>query len=128
MSLGGEVMWNPAASSRNFAWSIGPVFGKAAKKGTWEISYKWKSIGGDSWYEELVSDDFGAYYQVASSLGPAGFRPGTNVRGHVVKAAYALTDSFTLGLTYFNTGLIEPQPADSLSRMQRVFVDALWKF
>ena len=128
IGVSGEFMWNPAASSRNVAWSAGPTFGKAGKKGTWEISYRWKSLENDAWYEELVSDDFGAFYQSASGFGPSGFRAGTNVRGHVVKAAYAFTDSMTLGLSYFNTELIDASPAGSISGMQRIFVDALWKF
>jgi hypothetical protein len=128
ITLFSQFLWNPAARSANVAWAAGPTFGRAAKKGSWEISYRWKSLEGEAWYEELVSDDFGAFYQEASSRGPAGPRAGTNVRGHVMRVAYAVTDSFVLSVTYLGTELIEASPAGSKSGMHRVFVDALLKF
>lgn len=128
LTLLGQFMWNPAANSDNIAWTAGPTIGRAARKRTWEISYRWKSLEGDVWYEELVSDDFGAFYQEASDRGPDGFRGGTNVRGHVVRVAYAVTDAFVLSVAYLGTELIEESPAGSESRMHRVFVDALLKF
>jgi hypothetical protein len=87
-------------------------------------------LGGDSWYEEMTDSDFGAFYQGTwpnGGLGP-GYGAGTNVRGHHVKAVYALFDAMTLGITYGRTHLIDEFPAGSNSDMSRLIVDAIWKF
>jgi hypothetical protein len=126
----GEYANNLAISSRETSYYGGVTFGKAAKKGTWELTYRYKSLGGDSWYEEMTDSDFGAFYQGTwpnGGLGP-GYGAGTNVRGHHVKAVYALFDAMTLGITYGRTHLIDEFPAGSNSDMSRLIVDAIWKF
>ena len=69
IKVSGEYMVNPGAGHylntaanpvENTAWWAGVQFGKAAKKGTWEIGYRYESLGGDAWYEELTDSDFGA--------------------------------------------------------------------
>jgi hypothetical protein len=129
IKLGGEYMHNFGADTRNQAYSISLCFGKAGKKGQWDLTYRWKYLEGDAWYEELVDDDFGAFYETAPDAGgSAGFCGGTNVRGHIVKANYSITDSFTIGATVFFTDLIHPSPAGSDSAFTRLQVDAIWKF
>ena len=125
-------MINPAAPSAadNNAYSVGVQFGKSGKKKTWDISYTYKWLGANSWWEELVDSDFGAYYagtQANSGLG-AGYGAGTNVKGHIVRFAYSPADSVTLSVKWFRTDLIVPVPATSRSMMDRVQVDAQWKF
>ncbi len=126
----GEYMNNLAASDRETAWALGVTFGKSGKKGLWEISYRYKDLGGDAWYEEFTDSDFGAYYggTFPNSGSGAGYGSGTNVRGHIVKASYTPFDALTLGITYFRTHLIDEVPAASKSDMTRLQVDALWKF
>jgi hypothetical protein len=134
--LAGEVMHNPGADEDNNAYWAGIFFGKSGKKGTWEVSYRYKRLEADAWFEEFTDSDFGAYYQTGST--PAGFgqgagyRAGTGVKGHVVKAVYSVSDSFTFGITYFLTDLINPKLVASgdhfESGQHRVQIDAIWKF
>jgi len=126
----GEFMHNPAAGASSDGWQTGIVFGKSGKKGAWDIGYRYKSLGADAWFEELVDSDFGAYYSagpVGSGRGP-GYGAGTNVRGHIVRGTYSPFDSLTLGITYFLTEAIDEVPADSDSSMSRLQVDAIWMF
>ena len=63
----------------------------------------------------------------------AGYRSGTGNQGHIVKVVYSLSDSVTIGATWFYVHLIdEPNRAaigkDPESGQHRVQVDAVWKF
>jgi hypothetical protein len=137
IKVGGEFMHNPAAPRFNEAYNVGVTLGKSGKRGTWEASYKYKELQGDAWYEEVVDSDFGSFYR--APLAPAtnfrtvggtsasGYFAGTNVRGHVIKASYSPNDSLTLGITYFLTDTVDaPNRFDG--GMQRLQVDAIWKF
>jgi hypothetical protein len=128
--LAGEYMNNLAASDQNSAYSFGLTLGKSGKRGLWDLSYRYKYLEGDSWYEELTDSDFGAYYQAASvrTGGGTGYISGTNVKGHVLKATYSPFDSLTLGITAFFTDLIEKSPAASSAATTRIQMDAQWKF
>jgi hypothetical protein len=137
IKLLGEYLNNPAASSMNEAFMGGVVFGKASKKGQWELSYQYRSLGANSWYEELPDDDFNGFYQAqqanagfTSGTNPlgAGYGGGTNVRGHVAKASYALFDSLVFAVTYYNGNLISENPAGSKSGVTHLLVDLIWKF
>jgi hypothetical protein len=130
ITVGGEFMHNPRASVQNDAYAAGVTFGKAGKKGLWEFSYRWKELQGDAWYEELVDSDSGAFYAAAapnSALG-AGYNSGTNIRGHMLKASYSPSDSVTLSVALFNMWAINPAPFDTGSTINRLQVDAVWKF
>ncbi len=136
IKVGGDFIINPAApataptSADNFGYSAGILIGKAGKKHTWELAYTWKYLGGNAWWEELVDSDFGAFYQTAqanSGLG-AGYGSGTGVQGHVVKLAYSPYDCIILSAKWFRTELVNASPAGSDSKMNRVQVDAMWKF
>lgn len=136
----GEYIWNPAASdSDNEGWQAGVTFGKAGKRKTWELTYRYKYLGGDAWWEELVDSDSGAFYQDAGPVAPAtsattlrapgrGYGAGTNIRGHVVKAGYSPLDQVTLNLTWFALELIRPYRPDSDSFMNRLQADVSVKF
>ena len=138
--VGGEYMNNPGADEKNDAYWLGVFFGKSGKKGTWELSYRYKRQEADSWYEEFVDSDTGAYRQVAlgGSGQGAGYRSGTGVKGHVIKAAYSPSDSFTIGVTYYLYELIDTPRVTSTvggrtvtteeSAAHRVLLDATWKF
>jgi hypothetical protein len=132
IKLSGEYTYNPAApnGADNFAYNVGIQFGKAGKKQTWEASYTWKYLGGNSWYEEVVDSDFGAYYQDAQpNSGLAlGYGAGTNAKGHIVKVAYSPYDFVTLSVKWYYTSLIEPVPASSNNTINRLQVDASFKF
>src|SRR5262249_4472442 len=70
---------------------------------------------GYAWWEELVDDDFGAFYGELNSAPNSGFGPGygagTNVKGHIVRVAYSPTDALTLNVKWYLTELINTFPA-----------------
>lgn len=132
----GEWLHNGSADGQNDGYHVGITFGKSGKKGAWDITYRWKELGGDAWWEELADSDFGAYYQnaLAAPLPKTartyngGYFAGTNVRGHILKASYSVFDSLTLGVTWFSTSLIEEYRPGTASGMNRLQVDAIHKF
>lgn len=128
--VGGDFMYNTAAPERNRAFSAGITLGKAGKKGTWDVGYRYKYLGADAWYEEVVDSDFGAFYQVAqaNSGTGTGYGAGTNIKGHVFKVSYAPFNSIVLSATWLKTKLIDEPVGGSDSDMNRVQIDALWKF
>lgn len=129
IKLAGEAMHNPAAPHQNSGYSGGITFGKAGKKGTWELSYQYRYLESDAWFEEFTDDDFGAVYGTLSARGPAGFAGGTNTRGHILRASYSPYDSLTLGFTMYLTELIQRNPGDlSPDGVTRLRFDAVWKF
>lgn len=128
MRVMGEYIHNPGASVGQQGYGVSVMFGKSGKKGLWDLSYKWKELQADVWYEELTDSDFGAFYEVAPVGGSAGYGAGTNLRGHVIRATYSPYDSLTLALTYYLADLINESPAGSDSGMSRLQVDATWKF
>lgn len=141
VKLMGEYINNPAASAnpagplapglkRNEAYSIGMTLGKSGKKGTWDLTYKWKNLESNYWFEEMVDSDHGAWYQTSpfTGGGGTGYGAGTNLRGHYMRAAYSPTDSLTLSCTYYLFSLID-KPAGALSSQTgRIQIDAAWKF
>lgn len=128
IKFGGDFIHNPNAGPDNQGWSAGVQFGKAGKKGLWEFSYRYKYLEADAWYEELVDSDFGAFYQTAPTGGSAGYGAGTNVKGHVLKAAYSPYNPLTLTVTAFFSELINPNPAGTESQTTRIQADATLKF
>jgi hypothetical protein len=128
VTLFGEYLDNTSVSDEDAGYAVGLVFGKSGKRGTWDVSYQYRHLEADAWYEELTESDFGANYVVAPVGGSAGYRSGTNVRGHILKAQYSPYDSLTLSVTYWLTGLINESPAGSDSDAGRLQVDASLKF
>lgn len=128
IKLGGDFIHNPNAGTENNAWSAGITFGKAGKKGLWEVSYRYKYLEADAWYEELTDSDFGAFYQAAPVGGGTGYGSGTNVKGHVIKASYSPYNALTLSGTVFFTDLINESPIPSEGQATRIQLDAVLKF
>ncbi len=130
IKVGGDFVYNPAISSKNKGFSGGVTFGKSGKKGLWDLSYRYKYLGADSWYEELVDSDFGAFYQTGLPNGASGtgYGPGTNLRGHVIRMGYSPADALTFNVTYYLAKTITtPQPSVT-SELGRLQVDATFKF
>jgi hypothetical protein len=130
IKLAGDYMKNPAAPDANEGFSVGPTFGKAGKRGTWELSYRWKYLQADAWYEELTDSDFGAFHQVAqpNSGGATGYNAGTNAKGHLLKLSYSPVNSIILSATWFKTRQLDEPAGGADTDMNRVQVDALWRF
>ena len=127
--ISGEFMKNPGAAAKNEAWNAGLTLGKAGKKGLWDISYWYKHIGADAWFDEFLDEDFTGFYSAgfAGSGFGAGIRGGTNLKGHVAKLNYSPFDSTTISLSYY---LGEPidSPGGAESTVHHWFVDVMWKF
>jgi hypothetical protein len=128
ITFSGDVLKNTGASANNDAWSAGVTIGKAGKKGLWELNYRYTRLEADAWYEELPESDFGAFYKVAPVGGATGYRSGTNIRGHWIKATYNVYDSMSLSVAYFLTDLINKPGAPYDSGTGRLFVEAVWKY
>lgn len=129
----GEYINNPAAEESNQGFMGGLSLGRAGKRGTWEVSYRYKYIGADAWFDEFPDSDFGTLRPAVSGAGAltgVDYRSGTNVRGHVFRASFSPSDAWTLGVTYFLTRLIGSggAPEDADLETGRLQVDALWRF
>ena len=137
--VAGTYLNNPAAASSadNYGWCAGFGFGKAGRRGTWELVWLYKWLGANAIWEEVVDDDFGAYWATTAGTDfglndQGGYFTGTNVRGHIVRLAYSPTDFLTLSAKWYLTELIHA-PAlspgmDVESQVSRVQIDALLKF
>ncbi len=131
VKLSGEWMRNFSAPTENEAWNAGLTLGKAGKRGLWEVGYKYVMLRGDAWYEELVDDDFGAYYSAATAVRNAGpgFKGGTNSKGHVIKAVYNFTDAFSATTTFYFTELVNnPFPGTGPTSVGHLMFDLMWRF
>ena len=142
-----EYLENLDATAEAHGIQAGIVFGKAGKRNTWEASYRFKYEEGNVWYEALTDSDFGGFYQATPQLlsdgshalgsslvgnviqnRQSGYLQGTNVKGHVMKFAYSPYDFLTLSATLYSTTLIRPDPLGSSSHVNRLLVDAMWRF
>lgn len=132
----GDYVHNTSAPEARRGYQAGVALGKAGKRRTWEIVYTWRTLDGDAWWEELPESDFGGFYGSASLTPPpaalrapgTGYGSGTNVRGHIVRGSYSPYDSLTLTVSWFSSEIIEEVPPGSDSQMDRLQVDAVWKF
>jgi hypothetical protein len=121
-----------SGNNNNQGYWAGVTFGKSGKKHTWDISYRYEYLEADAAYDQLVDDDNGAYYQNAPAGGTVGWFGGTNIKGHLIKANYSITDSLTFTFTCFLNQLITPglnsaggEPNNSALH---VMADLMWKF
>jgi len=138
----GEFMYNPAAPSDNEGYWAGITLGKSGKKGAWEVSYRYQHLEADAWYDELVDDDNVAFNANggASAVPPSfptqpktGWVGGTNIKGHLVKLNYSLTDSLTFSFTAYLNQLIHPNQnvgvaGEPKNNAMHVMADLMWKF
>ncbi len=137
----GEYMKNPGAPSNNKAYRVGATIGKAGRKKTWEINYRYQRLEADAWFDALVDDDNGAFYAGnAATFNPQlvgtgkvnGWFGGTNVKGHQIIATYSFTDYLNFTFTYYLNDLIIGNPTspgfDSASRAGHFMADLMWKF
>jgi hypothetical protein len=139
IKVGGEYINNVdtiSGNDNNQGYWIGATFGKSGKAHTWDISYRYEYLEADATYDQLVDDDNGAYYQNAPTGGAIGYFGGTNIKGHMIKANYSITDSLTFTFTCFLNELISPNlntigtpPAgEPKNSAMHVMADLMWKF
>ncbi len=131
IKFGGELMNNPGAPNNNNGYWVGVTFGKSGTRKTWDLTYRYEYLESDAWYDQLVDDDNGAFYKNAPIGGGAGYKGGTNVKGHFLKATYSLTDSMSFSFSAFVNDLVNNR-ASGLGEPNngtiRVMADVMWKF
>jgi hypothetical protein len=140
-------MHNPGAPRNNEGWWAGVTLGKAGTKKDWDLSYRYEFLEADAWYDQIVDDDNVAFYAAQQpgntkpypynyadndllNLGntKGGLAGGTNVKGHMMRFNYSLTDSLTFSLTAYLNSLIIPVPSVYQSAAIHVMGDMQWKF
>jgi hypothetical protein len=126
IKLAGEYMNNPATSGNNVGYWGGFTLGKSGKKGAWDISYRYQVLEANAWWDQIVDDDNVA--AVPTSAVAAGLASGTNIKGHLVKFNYSLTDALTFTFTcYVNDLINNPFPAAKTDAIHAM-ADIMWKF
>jgi hypothetical protein len=140
IKISGEYMNNPGAdpatgSAHNQGIWGGIQLGKSGKKGTWDIFYRYQYLEADAWYDELVDDDNVAFYsnKNSASLQLNGWASGTNMKGHLIKFNYSLTDALTFTFTTYINDLINPNLntgglGEPQNHSLHVMADLMWKF
>ena len=139
IKVGGELIDNPAAGQNNAGYWLGLTLGKSGTKNTWDLSYRYEYLEADAWYDQMVDDDNGAYYQNSSpnktySNGyvSSGYFGGTNIKGHRVQFNYSITDSLTFSFTGYLNELINSTVYGGVkepnSTAVHVMADLAWKF
>ena len=141
-----EFIDNIGAPSNNRGYWGGITFGKAGTKGTWELAYRYEYLESDAWYDQLTDDDNVAFYPYSpvyeavpgSSLAgiPGGYVGGTNIKGHLFRLTYNVTDAMSVSFICYLNKLINENPYSSLgvsvsetqSTAIHFMADANWKF
>lgn len=131
IKVAGEYMINPGASGSggtaggepngNQGYNVGITFGQAGKRGTWDIAYRYQALDANAWFAQIVDDDNAVY--------AAGFAGGTNVKGHLFTADYALTDALLFSFhCYVNSMIGNVNASGSSSAAIHAMADLMWKF
>ena len=126
-------------SDRNTAYRAGITLGKAGRKNTWEINYRYQRLEADAWFDALEDDDNGAFYAAnnpqllgTAATPAAAWLGGTNVKGHQVVATYSFTDSLNFTFIYYLNEAIIGNPAGAVggtsSRTGHFMADLNFKF
>jgi hypothetical protein len=130
VSLLGDYLYNHTAPDDHTGYALGLQLGKSGRKGLWDVSYRYKYLEADAWYEEMLDSDTGSFYasSLANSGQGGGYRAGTNLKGHMVRAQYSFSDYLTFGATatFFET--INQPPGAGGGDIVRVLADAQFKF
>jgi hypothetical protein len=132
IKVAGEYLRNPGAPSNNTGYRAGVTIGKAGRKRTWEINYRYQRLEADAWFDALVDDDNGAFYgtgnpQLAGTGKSNGWFGGTNVKGHLAIATYSFTDYLNFTFTYYLNDLIIKGPGEN-TKAGHFMADLMWKF
>jgi hypothetical protein len=134
IKLSGEYMNNPGAPDHNEGAWAGITFGKSGKRGTWDVSYRYQYLEADAWYDEMVDDDNVVFYSnTTTALAKNSFIGGTNIKGHLIKFNYSITDALTFSLTSYLNELIKPNLNSGVLGEPKngaihVMADVMWKF
>ncbi|MDX1380108.1 MAG: putative porin, partial [Xanthomonadales bacterium] len=83
----GNWVNNQDAPRFDTAYSLGFGLGEAKAPGSWELGYLYKDVEADAVFGLLTDSDFGG--------------GGTDAKGHVVSATYAIHSAWNAKFTYF---------------------------
>lgn len=138
IKLAGEYMINPAAPGAggssgttgtkepngNQGYNVGITLGSAKKKGTWDIGYRYQALDANAWYAQVVNDD-----NLIFANTPGSFPGGTNIKGHLFTADYAITDALLFSFAcYVNSMIGNTNPNGASSSAVHAMADLMWKF
>ena len=100
-----DYVQNLAADRHNTGYIFGFNYGKAVEKGQWSVSYAYEKLEADAAFGLLTSSDFG--------IG------GTDAKGSIFNANYAIYKGVNAVMTYFITdiGIRTPNPV-GVNRLQ----------
>jgi hypothetical protein len=132
IKVSGEFLENPGAPSHNKGFRAGVTFGKAGKKNTWELNYRYQRLEADAWFDAMVDEDNGAWFapgnpQMAGTGKGSGWFGGTNVKGHQAIATYSFTDFMNFTFIYYNNELLLNAPGHP-SHASHFMADLNFKF
>ena len=100
---------NQDPSDDNTGWAVGAKLGKAKKRGTWQLGYTYQDLDADAVLGLTTDSDFGG--------------GGTNVKGSIIKAAYAIDTNVSFAVAY----LINDK-GDDETDYNRLQVDLKYKY
>jgi hypothetical protein len=126
IKVAAEYMNNPAANSSNEGWWAGFTLGKSGKQGNWDVSYRYQRLEANAWWDQIVDDDNVA--ALPTSPTAAALHGGTNVKGHLIKLNYSITDALTFTTTFYLNDLINNPVPGAKSSALHAMVDLMWKF
>lgn len=108
----GDYVKNQDADKYDTGYQFGFQYGKAANKGQWQVGYVYEKLEADAVFGLLTDSDFGG--------------GGTDSKGHIFKASYALAKHANFDLTYFiNKSGIRSGNSIDFKRLQ---VDLAFKY
>jgi hypothetical protein len=126
IKLQAEYMNNPGANNNNNGYWAGVTFGKAGKKHTWDLSYRYEYLEADAWWSQVVDDDNAAFFP--TSLTAGSFAGGTNIKGHLVKFNYSIFDSLTFSFSCYLNDLVNNPVPGAKNGAIHAMADLMWKF
>jgi len=114
LSLFGDFVNNTAAKNDNQGYLLGVKVGKTKKPGSWDLTYIYEDLEADAVVSTFTDGDFAD--------------GGTNGKGHIFKAGYAVAKNWTLGMTYFKTENGKAGNASDFDDYDRLQADIKFKF
>ena len=111
-SVYGDYVENDDADDLETGYIAGVKFGKAKKKGSWQLQYQYEDLEADATLGLLTDSDF--------------MGGGTDGEGHKFSGKYAIDKKWTIGATYFDgsRGVDLGNDAD----YQRLMLDTVFKY
>lgn len=111
-SLFAQYVQNEDADDLDQGYLAGARLGQAKKRGTWQLRYEYRELEADATLGLWTDSDFAG--------------GGTDGKGHALSGAYAITDRWTFGFTYFDSELGVDLGDDD--DYKRLMIDTAFKY